>query len=284
MFVLYPDSNAIAAAARVGEGIHKRLVERFSRPTIQMFNEFLELSRFPDEAYRARVLRYLGEKYADRRPDVLVAVGSDALRAAIEVRSLLATTAPIVFCCASPVTLATVERPADVTGIVTDFDVSKTVALAHRLQPNTRPLVVIAGAAPFDPRWLEIARAHLDADHRFDARYLVGLPSEAIGAQTGDLMTRMLEEGISVTSHHALADIGMVGSINGSTRRRCNLLNVTRNVVTTLAVLRVREKKDDGVAWQLANFVKECLAGATVRCFSRPTGGTRFEVQFATNA
>jgi signal transduction histidine kinase len=180
MLVLYPDSNAIPAAAQVGEGIHKRLIERFPRPAIQMFNEFLEFSRFPDEAHRARVLRNLGEKYADRRPDVLVAVGSDALRTAIEIRSLLATTAPIVFCCASPATLATVERPADVTGIVTDFDVSKTVALAQRLQPNTRPLVVIAGAAPFDLKWAEIARAHMDADHRFDARYLVGLPRKAL--------------------------------------------------------------------------------------------------------
>jgi signal transduction histidine kinase len=95
-------------------------------------------------------------------------------------RDLLAPTAPIVFCCASPARLATVERPADVTGIVSEFAVSRTVALARRLQPDMRRLVVIAGAAPFDLTWAEVARAQLGPDHTFDVRYLVGLPREAL--------------------------------------------------------------------------------------------------------
>jgi signal transduction histidine kinase len=183
---LFPDSNAITAVILVGEAVQRRLIEG-SPLGVQVFSEFLDLSRFPGEAHKRRVVRYLAEKYAEAMPDVVVAAGPDALRMAIGNRSALAPGVPIVFCCASPATLATIERPADATGIVTDFDVSKTMALARRLQPDARGLVVIAGAAPFDRRWAEIARGQLGLDPKLDVRYLVGLSREALLGEVGKL-------------------------------------------------------------------------------------------------
>ena len=176
---LFPDSDAITAAATVTKAVRKVLVEH-APLKIQTFSEFLELSRFPDEAHRRRVVGHLAEKYAQARPDLVLALGPDALRIAIADRSVLAPEAAIVFCCVSPVTLATMEPPADVTGIVSEFDVSQTLALARRLQPDARHLVVIAGAAPFDLRWAQTARNQLSRDAQFDVRYLVGLPRETL--------------------------------------------------------------------------------------------------------
>src|SRR5262245_42599165 len=183
---LYPDSDAIAAAAIVSKAVRKVLAER-APFRVDAFSEFLELSRFPDAAHERRVVGHLAEKYAQARPDVVLALGPDALRVAITNRGVLAPEAAIVFCCVSPATLATLERPADVTGIVSDFDLSQTVVLARRLQPNARHLVVIAGAAPFDLRWAQIARNQLRPDGQLDVRYLVGLPRETLLDEVGKL-------------------------------------------------------------------------------------------------
>ena len=83
--------------------------------------------------------------------------------------------------CTSVARLANIERPPDVTGVVGDFDVSKTLSLAEQLQPNARKLVVIAGAGPFDLQWAHIARKQLaPQEKKFETRYLVGLTREAI--------------------------------------------------------------------------------------------------------
>ena len=182
---LYPDSK-IPAVLSFAEGVRKKLSAR-STLQIRPFDEFLDLSRFPTEVHKQRTLRHLVEKYGETELDVVLALGPDALRIAIDNRAILAPGAQIVFCCVSPATMATIDRPADATGIISEFNVSKTIELARRLQPSARDLVVIAGAAPFDRRWVEIARKQLDLEGQFKIRYLVGLPREELLREVGKL-------------------------------------------------------------------------------------------------
>ena len=185
LLVLYPDSD-IPAVSTVSEGISKKLATRSSLK-FQTFREFLDLSRFPNEAHKQRVVRYLSEKYADTNLDAIVALGPDSLRIAVENRPQLAPTVPIVFCCTSPSTLSAIERPPDVTGVVSEFDLTRTVEIARRLQPAARHLVVVAGAAPFDLRWAQIARRQLETQQDLQIRYLVGLSREDLFRQVGKL-------------------------------------------------------------------------------------------------
>ena len=185
--ILYPDSNVNRSALVVGEAVRKRLLER-SSTSIKTHGEFLDLSQFDDAGHRRRVVRYLAEKYAHTPFDVVVALGPDSLSTIVDNRSLLAPKVPIVFCCASSATLADIDLPGDATGIISEFDISKTVSLAERLQPDARQLVVIAGAAPFDRRWVQIARKQLAAhEQRLNARYLVGLPHDELLTEVGNL-------------------------------------------------------------------------------------------------
>ncbi|HEU0059482.1 MAG TPA: ABC transporter substrate binding protein, partial [Hyphomicrobiaceae bacterium] len=185
LLVLYPDSD-IPAVANVSEGIRKKLASRSSL-RVQTFREFLDLSRFPNPAHRQRVVRYLSEKYADTNLDAIVALGPDALRIAVENRAQLAPGVPIVFCCTSPTTLSAIERPLDVTGIVSEYNVARTVELARRLQPAARRLVVVAGAAPFDLRWVEVTRRQLASERDLEVHYLVGLSRQDLLSQVGRL-------------------------------------------------------------------------------------------------
>ena len=187
VLILYPDSNMNRSALVVGEAIRKRLLER-SATNIKTHGEFLDLSQFSDDEHRQRVVRYLAEKYAHTALDVVVALGPDSLGKVVNNRSLLFPNVPIVFCCASPATLANIDLPRDAAGIISEFDISKTVSLAERLQPDARHLVVIAGAAPFDQRWARIARDQLaEQEKRFKTRYLVGLPHDALLKEVANL-------------------------------------------------------------------------------------------------
>ena len=44
------------------------------------------------------------------------------------------------------------------TGIITEFDLAKTLSLAERLQPEARRLFVVAGSGETDRRWQPEAR------------------------------------------------------------------------------------------------------------------------------
>ena len=213
ILILYPDSNLNRAASMVGETIQKRLSEQATLD-IQMHGEFLDLARFPDAAHKQRVVQYLSEKYAASPPDLVLALGPDALRIAIDNRNALAAGAPITFCCISPNRLATIDKPDDVTGIISDFDVAKTVQLAQALQPNARQLVIVSGAAPFDVRSVETARQQLARlPSQLDTRYIVGLPRNELLRHLAKLDAEPALRSSYAVLYHAIERIGVPTTI-----------------------------------------------------------------------
>ena len=69
----------------------------------------------------------------------------------------------------------------NVTEIISEFDLTKTLAVAQRLQPDARSIVVVAGASAFDRQWIEIARHQLAAyEQEYDTTYLNGLPQDEL--------------------------------------------------------------------------------------------------------
>jgi signal transduction histidine kinase len=71
--------------------------------------------------------------------------------------------------------------PPEVTGIITEFNLDKTLTLAERLQPNARRLFVIAGSGETDRRWHPVARTVIEGRQRkFDMTYLFDLPYDKL--------------------------------------------------------------------------------------------------------
>jgi PAS domain S-box-containing protein len=187
VLILYPDSYVNRSGLIAGDAIRRRFLQR-GHADIKTYGEFLDLSQFSDDGYRQLMVRHLADKYAHTPLDAVVALGPDSLATVVGNRHLPAFKAPIVFCCVSSATLGGIDLPRDATGIVSEFDIARTVSLAERLQPDARRLVVIAGAAPFDQRWAQAARTRL-AEHekRLDTRYLIGLPRDALLAEVARL-------------------------------------------------------------------------------------------------
>ncbi len=126
---------------------------------IDLFSEFLDLSRFPEREHLQRVARYLSAKYADRQPDVVIALGEESARFIVRNRGGLADHARIIFGGFSRATANDLKLPSDVIGAVSEFDILKTAELARRLQPRARHLYILGGSADFDRAWLATAQS-----------------------------------------------------------------------------------------------------------------------------
>lgn len=175
VLILYPYDERIAATTAAGEALRSRLLEA-TDGKVDLFSEFLDLSRFPEAIHVARMGRYLAEKYAARRPDVVVALGKESANFVTTYRITIAPDAKIVAAGFGNSTAENIDLPDDVIGAFTIFDILKTAELARRLQPNARHLYIIGGSSEFDRGWLTTARADLEEFSKsYETTYLEDL-------------------------------------------------------------------------------------------------------------
>ncbi|KQV79616.1 sensor histidine kinase [Rhizobium sp. Root1220] len=180
VLILYPYDERIAATTVAGEALRNRLLE-VTNGKIDLFSEFLDLSRFPEADHAARMERYLDQKYSARRPDVVVALGEESARFIAKTRASIAPTAKLVAAGFGNSPARNIDLPDDVIGAFTTFDILKTAELARALQPSARHLFIIGGSSDFDRRWLATARADLNAFSRsYETTYLENLTIEEL--------------------------------------------------------------------------------------------------------
>jgi signal transduction histidine kinase len=157
VLILYPYDERLPSTSIAGETARTRLIET-TRGKIDLFSEFLDLSRFREEGHIANIARYLAVKYAAVRPDVVIALGAESISFIVANRSTIAPDARIVYTGISSVEAVGMHLPEGVVGALTEFDISKTVAMARALQPAARRMVVMGGSAQFDKTWFDAAK------------------------------------------------------------------------------------------------------------------------------
>lgn len=174
---MFPSTTVAADSAR------KRWAERSSMK-IEMDGEFLDLVRTSDPTHQTRAVEFLREKYANTRLDLVMSMGGEAFPFVVKHRDAFAPGVPVVFTGVSPASYALFRPPPDITGILIELDLNKTLALAETLQPNARRLYVVAGSSALDRRWQATARRVLEGRARkFETTYLFELSYEALIAE-----------------------------------------------------------------------------------------------------
>ena len=79
------------------------------RILLELYTDFLDLGRFSGQEYERRTASYLADKYRGRKPEVVIALGPQALRFVSRNLSDLNFGAPLVFCCTSRSRLAALD-------------------------------------------------------------------------------------------------------------------------------------------------------------------------------
>jgi hypothetical protein len=101
----------------------------------------------------AVVTQYLNNKFASRKPDIIIALRQPALEFLERNADTLWPDVPIVFCGIPDDYFGTHTLPARVSGVRIAFDVAGTLDLARRFQPNADRVALIAGTSSYDQAW-----------------------------------------------------------------------------------------------------------------------------------
>ena len=146
-----------------------------TRNQLRSMRNFSTSARNTDEAHSLQVATFIRDKYGKHPPNLVITLGSNALPFVIKYRDISQCSGRLCIhlatdlCCAAP--------PPEMTGIITAFDLSKTLSLAERLQPEARRLFVIAGSGETDRRWQPLARKMIEErGGKFETTFLFELP------------------------------------------------------------------------------------------------------------
>jgi signal transduction histidine kinase len=178
VLILYPYDNFQASSNLSGVAARRRLVE-LSGGKINFHNEFLDLRNFPSRAAQDRMAEHVIEKYAGQKIDLVLAVSEESYFFIADYGSRFVPDVPVVFCC-TPDEMLTIEhheRP-NVTGVVLDFDVERTLDLARLLQPGLRSVYVVGGKGDIDVAMNDVFRKKLaNYSPEVEITFLEGVPT-----------------------------------------------------------------------------------------------------------
>jgi signal transduction histidine kinase len=190
VLVIYSNGRLLPANVEVDHGLRAVLEGGSLRRRAVIFDEFIDYPRFGGAAYERQFATYLQGKYGDDPPDVVLAVGDEALRFVVAHRADLFAQAPVVHLGVTTLWLRTAPQlPAGIVGIPWELDFAGTIQEALRLHPKARRLVIVTGASPRDREWE--AQLRNDVVPRFSGRvtaeFLAGLPTAALLKRLGEL-------------------------------------------------------------------------------------------------
>jgi hypothetical protein len=174
ILILHSYNYTFPATNLASDGARSRLQER-SPQKIELDAEYLDLARFAEPGHETLMANFLRDRYANRRPDIVMVIGGDALPFVLKHRDEFAPRVPVVFLGVSRQGYATAKPPPDVTGHIVDLDLNlnETITLAERLQPDARHLFIVAGSGLIDRRWQPIARRVVEArERKLETTYL----------------------------------------------------------------------------------------------------------------
>lgn len=160
ILLLFANDHRIGAAMSIDGAIRDRMAER--RSNVHFYSDFLDLQRFPTRTDQERVARFLTEKYAKVPIDAVIAIGPQALRFIAQRWQQGVPSANILYCAVGPETANEIASQITlIGGTSSEFDYTKVLDLAQRLQPAARKVIAIFGSSNFDKDQEKRARAQL---------------------------------------------------------------------------------------------------------------------------
>src|SRR6476619_7110066 len=123
ILILHAYNYTFPATSMAADGARERLLQR-SPQKIELDAEYLDLIRFAEPGHEQLMANFLRERYARRRPDVVLVISGEALPFVIKHRDAFAPGVPVVFIGISRETYASSPPPPDVTGHLVDPEVN----------------------------------------------------------------------------------------------------------------------------------------------------------------
>jgi PAS domain S-box-containing protein len=119
---------------------------------IELYEETLQNILFSDQASQQEIRQGYIQKYRNRRPDVIIAVGPAPIKFMVDSHDEFAPNTPIVFCASTEEQVDYLNLDSHFTGAWRTVDPARTLDAALRLRPDIKHVVVVGGVLPYDRR------------------------------------------------------------------------------------------------------------------------------------
>ena len=157
--------HSFAFAQPVYKIIDEALIKSFVAGGLNFSNlyfEFLDLARNPGQNYRNELTSIFRQKYQERKFDLVVALHQQSLEFLVKEGQSFYPEGPIICILGDPVPdIQHSDSKRPLIYLPFSIDIISTVKAIFTLQPDTQKIVVLAGSAPVDRRFLDLVQAAL---------------------------------------------------------------------------------------------------------------------------
>jgi PAS domain S-box-containing protein len=146
-------------------GIHSVME---NRKNITLYTEFMDTKRIFDKESFYRFIRYLREKYHNKKFDLIITSDDNAFQFIKSYRKKTFPNVPVVFCGVNYYDKSDTNGFENVTGVNEKTDILETVKLILKLHPNTNLIVFICDDTSTGKKiqaHIETLRANIDRLH-----------------------------------------------------------------------------------------------------------------------
>ena len=183
VLVLY-STRRDAQFSVVGESELPRILDDGLERNLDYYAEFIDVTRFPEHAYRKGVRDFLQVKYQGVQFDLIIALQNAAVEFinSLDIPSFRDT--PLVFL----TNTAGIMRRPNSTGVLHERNYRPTVDLIRQLQPDVRNIFIVTGASAADETYENELRRQMPAsDPRLRMTYLSGLTTRELEDRLSNL-------------------------------------------------------------------------------------------------
>lgn len=186
VLVLY-STRRDAQFSIVGETQLPRILDLGLARNLDYYSEFIDLTRFPDPAYKLAFRDFLRQKYQGVEFDLVIAMQDPAVELVGAYRDSLFPGVPEVFLANTP----TPRRAPGSTGLIQVRDYRATVTLIRQLQPDVNRVFIVTGAAAADREYEAEVRRQLGSySSPLTFSYLSGLATSDLEHRLSKLPER----------------------------------------------------------------------------------------------
>ncbi len=147
---------------------------------IELYEESLDLTLFPDRVSQDRFREEIIQKYSARKPDVIIAAGPVSLKFIAKLYDKFQGT-PVIFCAIWGGIPDQLRHGMPFTGVLAQLDPEGTLNAALHLLPSTKHVVVVGGVGKFDQGFEAIVKQSFhNYESKLEFKYLFDLTMPAL--------------------------------------------------------------------------------------------------------
>ena len=122
------------------------LIDAFNKSgePIRLFVEYMDMKRFPSNFHEDNLGRVFKYKYANKRFDIIIVSGNEALDFLLKEKSEIFHSTPAIFTCVNYNELTGIRDYSDITGVIEYDDAVSTLDIALQLHPKIKTILILS--------------------------------------------------------------------------------------------------------------------------------------------